>query len=107
MSVSEMSVQQLKQRQADASPLCLVDVREPWEVAIASIPGATYIPLSELPQRLGELDPAADTVIMCKAGARSLRAALFLQSHGFGKVANLTGGIDAWIRVVDPSLQSY
>ena len=107
MSVEEISPEELKRRQASATPPRLIDVREPWEVAIAKIPGATYIPLNELPQRLGELDPKADTVIMCKAGGRSLRAAMFLASRGFDRVANLTGGIDAWTREIDPSLQPY
>jgi len=44
---------------------------------------------------------------MCKSGGRSRRAAQFLQSAGFGKVANLTGGIDAWIEEIDPTLPSY
>jgi rhodanese-related sulfurtransferase len=76
-------------------------------VAIVSLPGTVNIPLNELPQRLGELDPTADTVVMCKAGSRSRRAAVFLQTHGFEHVANLTGGVDAWTRDIDPSLQSY
>jgi len=44
---------------------------------------------------------------MCKSGGRSRRAAQFLQSAGFGQVANLTGGIDAWIEEIDPTLPSY
>jgi rhodanese-related sulfurtransferase len=107
MSVEEIAPEELQRRQAGGSPPRLIDVREPWEVAIAAIPGAANIPLSELPRRLGELDPQADTVIMCKAGGRSMRAAMFLASQGFGRVANLTGGIDAWTRDIDPSLQPY
>ena len=107
MSIEEISPEELKRRQTSGVPPRLIDVREPWEVAMAAIPGAIHIPLNELPQRLGELDPKADTVVMCKAGGRSLRAAMFLQTRGFSHVANLTGGIDAWTRDVDPSLQSY
>jgi adenylyltransferase/sulfurtransferase len=44
---------------------------------------------------------------MCKAGGRSRRAAEFLANHGFSRVANLAGGIDAWTRDIDPSLDSY
>ena len=107
MSIEEISPEELKRRQASGVPPRLIDVREPWDVAMAAIPGAIHIPLNELPQRLGELDPKADTVVMCKAGGRSLRAAMFLQTRGFSHVANLTGGIDAWTRDVDPSLPSY
>jgi sulfur-carrier protein adenylyltransferase/sulfurtransferase len=107
MAVEEIPPQELKRRR-DADPaLRLIDVREPWEVAIASLPGATHIPLGELPQRLHELDPAVQTVVMCKAGSRSRRAAAFMLSHGFNRVANLTGGIDAWTRDIDPTLPTY
>jgi rhodanese-related sulfurtransferase len=82
-------------------------VREPWEIAIVSLPGTVNIPLNELPQRLAELDPKSELVVMCKAGARSRRAAAYLQTHGFDRVANLTGGIDAWARDIEPDMPSY
>ena len=85
----------------------VIDVREPWEIAIASLPGTLNIPLNELPQRLEQLDPKADTVMICKSGGRSRHAAAYLLSHGFEHVANLTGGIDAWTRDIDPNLASY
>ena len=107
MTVQEIPVQELKRRQDAGEAVRLIDVREPWEVAIASVHGAVNIPLSELPQRLQELDPKADTVVMCKVGGRSSRAAAFLQTRGFERVANLAGGIDAWTRDIDPTLQSY
>ena len=107
MPVKEISVQELKRRQDAGETVRLLDVREPWEVAIASVPGAFNIPLSELPQRLQELDPKAETVVMCKVGGRSSRAAAFLQTRSFEHVANLVGGIDAWTREIDPTLQSY
>jgi sulfur-carrier protein adenylyltransferase/sulfurtransferase len=107
MTFKEISVIEFK-RQLDAGqPVRLIDVREPWEVAIAGLPQALNIPLNELPQHLSQLDPKAETVIMCKVGGRSARAAAFLASHGFEHVANLVGGIDAWTRDVDPSLESY
>jgi rhodanese-related sulfurtransferase len=105
--VEEIPPLELKRRRETATPPCVLDVREPWEVAIASLPGTINIPMNELPQRLSELDPKADTVVMCKAGSRSRRVAAFLQTRGFEHVANLTGGIDAWTRDIDPGLQSY
>lgn len=71
MSVEEISPAELKRRQQANAALRVIDVREPWEVAIASLPGTLNIPLNELPQRLGQLDPKVDTVVMCKAGSRS------------------------------------
>jgi len=105
--ITEIEPLELKRRLDAGEPLAVLDVREPWEVAIARLPGSRHIPLGELPARIGELDSSAELIVMCKAGGRSLRAAMFLQTRGFSHVANLTGGIDAWTRDVDPSLQSY
>ncbi len=83
---------------------CLLDVREPWEVAQASLPGSLRIPLHEIPSRLEELDATAKIIVMCRVGGRSQRAAEFLAARGFGRVSNLQGGIEAWAREIDPSL---
>jgi rhodanese-related sulfurtransferase len=107
MAVQEIDPTEFKRRLDGGHAVYLIDVREPWEVAIAGLPQAVNIPLNELPQRLQELDPKADTVVMCKSGGRSRRAAGFLVARGFERVANLTGGIDAWTRDIDPSLQIY
>jgi rhodanese-related sulfurtransferase len=83
---------------------CLLDVREPWEVARASLPGSVCIPLQEIPARIEELDAGAEIIVMCHAGVRSQRAADFLAGKGFGRVVNLRGGIAAWAREFDPDL---
>ena len=88
----------------DAPPL-LLDVREPWEAAIAAIAGSTLIPLGELGDRVGELDPAASVVVYCHLGVRSEYAAELLASAGFADVRNLAGGIDAWSRTVDATAE--
>lgn len=85
----------------------LVDVREGWELEIARVPGAVHIPMGEVPARLAELDRGRDLVILCKAGARSLSVARFLEAQGYPSVTNLTGGILAWQRDVDPTLATY
>ena len=107
MSVPEISVQELKRRRDAGEPMQLVDVREPWECAIVSLPGALQIPLQQLPKRLQELSREGEVVAMCKSGGRSRRAAQFLQQSGFANVTNLTGGIDAWIEEIDPTLPTY
>ncbi|MDQ0576854.1 ThiF family adenylyltransferase [Agromyces albus] len=91
---------------SDAPPLVL-DVREPWEAEVATIPGSVLIPLGDLGERLGELDPAASVVVYCHLGVRSNYAARQLASVGFGHVRNLAGGIDAWSRNVDPAVARY
>jgi adenylyltransferase/sulfurtransferase len=106
-AIAEVDPVELKRRLDAGEALTLLDVREPWEVAIARIPGSLNIPLGEVPQRLGELDREAPLVVMCKVGGRSLRAAQFLAGSGFNNVANLSGGIDAWAQEVDPSVPMY
>ncbi len=87
--------------------LKLLDVREPHELEISSLPGAVNIPLGTLAARLSELDSAEEMVVFCKSGTRSARALELLISAGFKKVKNLKGGINAWAREVDPSLPLY
>jgi adenylyltransferase/sulfurtransferase len=89
-----------------ARPLIL-DVRNPEEIAICRIAGSTVIPLPELPDRLGELDPAASIVVHCKSGVRSAKAITLLRAAGFSRLKNLKGGILGWIQDVDPSLPAY
>jgi rhodanese-related sulfurtransferase len=92
---------------AGPGPVTLLDVREPWEYERCKLEGSRLIPLSQLPARLGELDPGRTTVVICHHGVRSLRAASYLEHCGFGDVVNLSGGIDAWARTVDPAMAVY
>ncbi|MDH4428676.1 MAG: rhodanese-like domain-containing protein [Acidovorax sp.] len=91
-------------------PLVL-DVREPWELQTASITAEGFelvaIPMGELPSRLAELDSARPIACLCHHGARSLRVAAFLAQNGFGQVANITGGIDAWSLETDHAVPRY
>lgn len=92
--------------QTPPAPL-LLDVREDWELAIARLDQAVHMPMGSVPERLGELDPAAEIVVMCRSGGRSAQVARFLEQHGFAKVWNLTGGILAWSEQLDPTLPQY
>ena len=84
----------------------LLDVREPWEFALARIEGSELLPMAEVPERLADLDPRAETVVICHHGLRSAHVARFLAGSGFGKVLNLQGGLDAYSDV-DPSVPRY
>jgi len=84
----------------------ILDVRESWEFELARIEGSTLIPLSELPDRFRELDPAAETVVICHHGSRSAYATRALAHTGFRKVLNLEGGLDAYADV-DASVPRY
>jgi molybdopterin/thiamine biosynthesis adenylyltransferase/rhodanese-related sulfurtransferase len=85
----------------------LLDVRNPEEIAICRIAGSTVISLPELPNRLDELDRTTPMIVHCKSGVRSAKAIALLRSAGFTRLTNLTGGILAWVKDVDPSLPSY
>jgi len=85
----------------------LVDVREDWEWEKAHIENAIHIPLSELRQRVEELDRERWTVVYCHVGDRSVDACLTLWDMGFRKVHSLTGGIDLWSEVIDPEVPKY
>jgi rhodanese-related sulfurtransferase len=85
----------------------LLDVREPWEFRTCRIGDSQLIPMREIPARIVELDPRADTVVICHHGTRSMQAAYFLERMGFESVFNLSGGVDAWARTVDPAMPVY
>jgi rhodanese-related sulfurtransferase len=85
----------------------LVDVREPWEHEKCRLERSHLVPMRELPARAGELDPKADTVVICHHGGRSMQAALFLERLGFARVYNLAGGLAAWAGSVDPAMPQY
>ncbi len=92
--------------QAGATP-SLLDVREPYEWAIARLPDARLVPLDALPQAVHTLDRGAELVVYCHHGMRSAAAVEWLREHGFERARNLTGGIDRWSREVDPSTRRY
>jgi adenylyltransferase/sulfurtransferase len=86
----------------------LLDVRNPYEVEIASIPGTDkVIPVDQLPERIHELDSSREMVVYCRSGARSGRAVDLLRSAGFKKIKNMTGGILRWSDDVDPAVAKY
>ena len=103
----EISVTELAAWLAQPDAPVVLDVREPWEVAIASLPGSVHIPMREIPARFGELPADRPVVCLCHHGMRSYQVAQFLKNQGFDRVFNLTGGIDAWAEEVDPGLARY
>ena len=105
--IQDLNAERVAQRLRDEDPPLLLDVREPWERAIASVPESVSIPMGELPARLADLPEDRDIVVMCHHGNRSAQVAQWLGLQGFDRVANLSGGIDAWSTSVDPSIPTY
>lgn len=103
----ELGVEQLRDLLTEGKAPTILDVREPDETRLAPFAGSLEIPMGEVPSRLQELDPASDIVVVCHHGIRSGRVAAYLDQQGFERVANLTGGIDAWSLFIDPSVPRY
>jgi rhodanese-related sulfurtransferase len=103
----EISVTELAAWLAQPDAPVVLDVREPWEVAIASLPGSVHIPMREIPARFGELPADRPVVCLCHHGMRSAQVGLFLERQQVAGVCNLTGGIDAWSRTIDPAVPTY
>ena len=103
-----LTVRALQERLAQpGTPPLVLDVREGWEMQICALPGSTHIPMGQIPDRLNELDPARETVVVCQHGVRSRRVIGFLEQRGFTNLYNLTGGVDAWAREIDPGMPTY
>ncbi|ASC69098.1 Thiosulfate sulfurtransferase GlpE [Halomicronema hongdechloris C2206] len=96
---------------SEAETLQLIDVREPDEVAIASLPGFQVLPLSQYQDWAAQIhqrfETERETIVMCHHGTRSARMCQWLVQQGFTNVKNLSGGIDAYACQVDPSIPRY
>jgi hydroxyacylglutathione hydrolase len=99
---SRLSPIGFEERRRELDDIQVVDVRNPGEFALGSVPGAVSIPVGELPARLAELDPARPTVVFCAGGYRSSVAASLLRTNGFADVSDILGGYGAWSTTVQP-----
>jgi adenylyltransferase/sulfurtransferase len=99
---------ELKARLDRGEKFRLIDVREADEWAVARLPRAELIPLSQFHLRAAaELSPEETLVLYCHHGMRSGRAQRYLKAQGYANVFNLTGGIDAWALQVEPAMKRY
>jgi rhodanese-related sulfurtransferase len=94
MAIPEISVDELAERLAEGSRL--IDVREPDEFEVAHVPGARLVPLATVPDELDAFRGDGTTYVICKSGARSMRACEYVASHGID-VVNVEGGTTAWL----------
>ncbi|OQK18740.1 hypothetical protein AU255_10105 [Methyloprofundus sedimenti] len=103
--VSPISLQQ--QLLENPQAYVLLDVREPFEYAIANLENSILIPMNQVPDRLDELEKQQAIVVICHHGIRSENVAYYLDQQGFSRIFNLTGGIDAWARSCDAKMALY
>ncbi|MCC6225287.1 MAG: rhodanese-like domain-containing protein [Microthrixaceae bacterium] len=92
--IPEIDIDELEARMGAGA--ALIDVREVDEYEEAHVPGARLLPLSELDRRIGDLSSDEVLLLICKSGARSMRAAEVLAGHGID-VTNVAGGTMAWM----------
>jgi len=106
---STISARQLKDMLDNGDNIFLVDVREPNEYEIVSIPGATLIPKGEFLSgaALERLPQDKRIVLHCKSGVRSAECLAVVKDAGFSDAVHVGGGVLAWIKQVDPSLPEY
>src|SRR5689334_22699799 len=106
---STITARELKDWQDAGKDVFLVDVREPAEYEIVSIPGATLIPKGDIlsGEALSRFPQDRQIVLHCKSGVRSAEALAALKAAGFKDAVHVQGGIVSWVNTVDPSLPSY
>jgi rhodanese-related sulfurtransferase len=108
MPVAEITPAEFLARRARGDVMTVLDVREEWELRVASVPGlpVVHIPMGDVANRIDTLDSSIEIVVLCRSGRRSLEIANLLQQRGF-RTVNLAGGILAWSRDIDPSIPTY
>ena len=107
--VQQIDPRQLAVKRKTGEAVHLLDVRQAWEHETAALPDSQLIPLNELPQRAAEVRPPEGSllVVYCHHGVRSLSAAAYLERLGHANVASLSGGIDVWSQLIDPTVPRY
>ncbi|HEU5302390.1 MAG TPA: MBL fold metallo-hydrolase [Acidimicrobiia bacterium] len=93
---SRMTARELEDRRSNLDSLQVLDVRDPGETALGTIPGAREAPLPRLLEVIADLDPGAPTIVYCAGGGRSAVGASVLATRGFTDVSDVLGGFEAW-----------
>lgn len=106
-SVPEITVHELEKMRSEGIPFLLLDVREDFELKISRLDPCVHIPMGEVAKRMSELPRDREIVVLCRSGNRSKKVTEDLLRSGFRKVSNLAGGINAYAREINPSIQAY
>ena len=97
-AVPQITVAELHRRLEEGEDLQIVDVRRSGEYESGHVPSARLAPLAELQSNtLDGLDPQRPLAVICAGGYRSSAATSLLESRGFQKLYNVTGGTSAYV----------
>ncbi len=109
ISRATIDVHQLKAMMDRGEDFMLVDVREPYEAEIVSIPGAVLVPKGWIMEgsALGQLPRDKQVVLHCRSGSRSADALAVLHEAGFDDAVHVGGGVLAWVREIEPHKPTY
>lgn len=105
--IPQIDVTTLDEMRRGGREVVVLDVREDWERQICRVDPSIDVPMAAVPQAVDDLPRDRPLVVMCHHGVRSLQAAMWLRTRGFDNVVNLAGGIDAWRREIDPTMEGY
>lgn len=105
--VKEVSPQELQSLLSSGQEYTLLDVRQPWEFKICHLANSINIPLGDLPKASIQLPDDKELVTICHHGLRSKQAAILLEQCGYQNVISLQGGVDAWARDINPTMERY
>lgn len=105
--IQEISPQELQSMLSESEDCVLLDVRQPWEFKICHLSKSINIPLGDLVNLATQLPDDKKIVTICHHGVRSKQAAILLRQCGYSKVTSLQGGVDAWARDINPTMERY
>ena len=94
--INEIEVSELAELRGNDEAIRVIDIRQPAELNSGIIPGAEALPMHIIPLRISEFKRDEKLIMVCRSGARSAQACMFMQQHGYDNVFNLRGGMIAW-----------
>jgi len=94
--IKEIETTELAELKEQGSAVRVIDVRQPAELQSGVIPGAEGLPMHTIPLRMSELERDVKLILVCRSGARSAQACMYLMQQGYENVFNLRGGMMAW-----------
>ena len=104
---NNITVQELKNKIDNNENFILLDVREQFEINIASLNNTLHIPMLDIPKRIQALNKNDEIIVFCKSGIRSMNVCNYLYNNKFKKISNLLGGIKKWSLEIDDSVPLY